>query len=42
MEEETMSFKSVFGKTCVWCVVAATAALSLLMVTWTVILVGNQ
>ena len=37
-----MNIKSVFSKTCVWCVVAATAALSLLMVIWTVILVGNQ
>jgi hypothetical protein len=36
-----MSFKTVVGKTCVWCVVAATAVLSLLAVTWMVILISN-
>jgi hypothetical protein len=36
-----MSLKSVVGKTCVWCVAAAVAALSLLAVTWVVILASN-
>jgi hypothetical protein len=36
-----MSIKSVVGKTCVWCVAATMAALTLLAVTWTVILVGS-
>ena len=36
-----MSFKTVVGKTCVWCVLAATAALSLLAIAWTVIIVSN-
>jgi hypothetical protein len=36
-----MSLKSAVGKTCVWCVAAAVAALTLLAVTWTVILVSN-
>jgi len=37
-----MSIKSVVGKTCIWCVAAAIAALSLLAVTWMVIIVSNQ
>ena len=37
-----MSFKSVVGKTCVWCIVGATAALSLLAIAWVVILASNQ
>ena len=41
-EEQTMSFRSVVGKTCAWCVVAATAVLSLLAVVWVVILASNQ
>jgi hypothetical protein len=36
-----MSLLSVVGKTCVLCVAAAMGALTLLAVTWTVILVGN-
>lgn len=36
-----MNLKSVLGKTCVWCVAAAMAGLTLLAVTWTVILVSN-
>ena len=36
-----MSVKSVVGKTCVWCVAATMAALTLLAVTWTVILFGS-
>jgi len=36
-----MSLKSVAGKTCVWCVAATIAGLTLLAVTWTVILVSN-
>ena len=36
-----MSIKSVVGKTCIWCVAATMAALTLLAVTWTVILVGS-
>ncbi len=38
----TMNLKNVVGKTCVWCGLAIMAALSLLAITWTVILVGNQ
>ena len=40
-EERTMSLKSVASKTCVWCVAITVAALTLLAVTWTVILVSN-
>ena len=36
-----MSLQSVTGKTCFWCVVATMAALTLLAVTWTAILVNN-
>jgi uncharacterized membrane protein len=36
-----MSLKSVVGNTCVWCMAVAVAALSLLMVTWVVILASN-
>ena len=36
-----MSFKSVVGKTCVWCVMVATGLLSLLVVAWMVILLSN-
>jgi hypothetical protein len=36
-----MSLLSVVGKTCFWCVAATLAALTLLAVTWSVILVGN-
>ena len=36
-----MSIKSVLGETCVWCVAAAMGALTLLAVTWMVILVSN-
>jgi len=36
-----MSLKSVAGKTCVWCVAATMVALTLLAVTWTVILISN-
>jgi len=36
-----MSIKSVLGKTCVWCVAITVAALSLLAVTWVVILASN-
>jgi hypothetical protein len=39
--EKVMSLKSVVGNTCVWCVAAAMAALTLLAVTWTVILVSG-
>jgi len=41
LEEKIMSIKSVAGKTCILCVAAAMAALTLLAVTWTVILVSN-
>ena len=41
LEEKIMSIKSVAGKTCILCVGAAMAALTLLAVTWTVILVSN-
>ena len=36
-----MSLLSVVGKTCFWCVAATMAALTLLAVTWSVILVSN-
>ena len=36
-EWEVMSLNSVAGKTCVWCVAATMAALTLLAATWTVI-----
>ena len=36
-----MSLISGAEKTCAWCVVAAIAALTLLAVTWTVILVNS-
>ena len=41
LEEKIKGIKSVAGKTCAWCVAATMAALTLLAVTWTVILVGN-
>jgi len=36
-----MSLISIAGKTCFWCVAATKAALTLLAVTWTVILIGS-
>jgi hypothetical protein len=36
-----MSLKTVTGKICVWCVAVTVAALTLLAVTWTVILVSD-
>lgn len=36
-----MSLKSVVSNTCVWCIAAAIAALSLLAVIWVVILASN-
>ena len=36
-----MSLKSTTGKTCCWCVVAVIVALTLLALTWTVILASN-
>ena len=36
-----MSLKTAVGKTCVWCVAITVAALTLLAVTWTVILVSS-
>ena len=36
-----MSIKSAVGKTCVWCVAIIMAALTLLAVTWTVIILGS-
>ena len=36
-----MSLKSVAGNTCLWCAAIAMTVLTLLMVTWTVILVSN-
>lgn len=36
-----MTFKTVVGKTCGWCVAAAIAALTLLAVVWMVILASN-
>ena len=41
LEEKLTGFRSVVGKTCVLCVAAVMAALTLLAVTWTVILVSN-
>jgi len=41
LEEKFTGLKSVVGKTCVLCVAAVMAALTLLTVTWTVILVSN-
>jgi len=41
LEEKIMGVKSVAGKTCILCVAAVMAALTLLAVTWTVILVSN-
>jgi len=37
-----MNLKTIVGKTCVWCGLAIMAGLSLLAITWTVIIVGNQ
>lgn len=37
-----MSLKSVVGKTCVWCIVGATAALSVLAIIWMIIIASNQ
>jgi len=37
-----MSIKSIVSKTCVWCVVTITALLTLLAITWVVILANNQ
>ena len=39
--EKIMSLKSATGKTCVWCVAIVIASLTLLAVTWTVILFSN-
>ena len=36
-----MSLKTVVGKTCVWCMAAAVAGLSLLAIIWVVILASN-
>jgi hypothetical protein len=41
LEEKITGLTSVVGKTCILCVAAAIAALTLLAVTWTVILVSN-
>jgi hypothetical protein len=41
LEEKITDLKSVVNKTCVLCVATAMAALTLLAVTWTVILVSN-
>jgi hypothetical protein len=41
LEEKITGLKSVACKTCVLCVAAVMAALTLLAVTWTVILVSN-
>jgi hypothetical protein len=41
LEEKITGLKSVACKTCVLCVAATMAALTLLAVTWTVILVSN-
>jgi hypothetical protein len=41
LEEKITVLKSIAGKTCVLCVAATMAALTLLAVTWTVILVSN-
>jgi hypothetical protein len=37
-----MSLKSVVSKTCVWCIVGAAAAMSLLSTVWMVIFVANH
>jgi len=37
-----MNLKNILSKTCAWCGLAIMAALSLLAITWTVIIVGNQ
>jgi hypothetical protein len=36
-----MNIKSAVGKTCVWCVAITIASLTLLAITWTVILLSN-
>ena len=36
-----MSLKSGVGDTCTWCALAAMGALTLLTVTWAVILINN-
>ena len=36
-----MTLKSAVGKTCVWCVAITIASLTLLAITWTVILIGG-
>jgi len=36
-----MSIKSAVGKTCAWCIAITIASLTLLAVTWTVILFSN-
>ena len=36
-----MSIKSAVSKTCVWCVAITIASLTLLAITWTVILLSN-
>ena len=41
LEDKIMGLKSVAGKTCTLCVAAVMAALTLLAITWTVILVSN-
>ena len=41
LEEKIMGLKSVVGKTCIWCVASTMAVLTLLAVTWMVILVSN-
>jgi len=41
LEKKIIGLKSVVGKTCVLCVAAVMAALTVLAVTWTVILVSN-
>jgi hypothetical protein len=41
LEEKITGLKSVAGKTCTLCVAAVMAALTLLAITWTVILISN-
>ena len=36
-----MTFKTVVGKTCVWCIAAVVAALTLLTVIWTVMIINQ-
>jgi hypothetical protein len=36
-----MTLKSAVGKTCVWCVAAAVAALTLLTIIWTVMIINQ-